>query len=294
MYMYMNGECLVEEEARISPFDHGFLYGLGVFETFRIYDGHPFLLGDHIDRINHGLMEMNINYHCDRTELVAIVKELLLLNNLEDARVRLNISAGIAPLGLTTTKYENPNILIFMQPILPPSHILERKAVILNTPRNTPETNVRLKSHHYFNNIKAKRELGEKQDYEGIFLTKEGYVAEGIASNLFWIKGKMIFTPCIDTGILNGITRKFVIQLAKQAGFTTQEGFYTVKDVLTAEEVFYTNSVQEIVAVSEIEMYREFPGQTGDAVMLLFEQYSKYRTSLWSMAQCTEGDKNDH
>ncbi|WP_409303681.1 aminodeoxychorismate lyase [Peribacillus sp. SCS-155] len=281
--MYLNGKIINEEDAYISPLDHGFLYGLGLFETFRIYEGHPFLLDEHLKRINVGLQELHIQFTCEKHHVLEILDELLVANDLHNARIRLNISAGVSELGIQTLKYTQPNIMVFMQPLQNSDLLQERKAVILKTPRNTPETQERLKTHHYLNNFSAKWELAGSQEHEGIFLTKEGFLAEGIVSNLFWVKGSTIFTPSIDTGILNGITRRFIISTAEALGFSLQEGFFTITDISESEEVFYTNSVQEIVAITEIESVAKYKGKAGQAVKAIFNQYKNSRKTLWSL-----------
>ncbi|MDQ0220877.1 4-amino-4-deoxychorismate lyase [Peribacillus cavernae] len=282
MYMHVNGQIVNEGEAHISPFDHGFLYGLGVFETFRIYDGHPFLLDDHINRINNSLKELHILYVCSRHEIEKILQELLYENGLRDARIRLNISAGAAPVGLQTSPYQRPNILLFMQQMIVPQGLQEKKGILLKTRRNKPETSERLKSHHYLNNMIAKREITANPDSEGIFLNEDGYLAEGIASNLFWVKDHTLYTPAIQTGILNGVTRQFVLKLAKKSGFVIQEGLYKIEDIGTADEVFCTNSIQEIFSVGEIKGIGSFQGRSGTGTSFLFEAYQTYRTLLYS------------
>jgi 4-amino-4-deoxychorismate lyase len=282
MYMYLNGQIVDESEAVISPFDHGFLYGLGVFETFRIYDGHPFLLDDHISRINKGLEEMDIHYTCSGIEIKEIVQQLLLANGLKNARVRLNISAGSAPIGLQNHPYERPNILLFVQRITVPKGLTEKKGILLRTRRNTPETSERLKSHHYLNNSAAKRELKQRPDTEGIFLSRDGYLAEGIASNLFWVKGGVLYTPAIETGILNGITRKFLLRIAERSGLLVHEGLYGIVDISVADEVFCTNSIQEIFCLGAIEDVGRYKGNGGEVSRFLYDQYQTYRTVLYS------------
>lgn len=281
MYMYMNGQIVNEKKAFISPFDHGFLYGLGIFETFRVYDGHAFLLDDHIARLNRGVKELNIHFTCSRHMVKDILDELLTLNGLADARIRLNISAGEAPVGLQTTPYERPNILVFMQEVTIANGLQEKKGIILKTRRNTPETSQRLKSHHYLNNIAAKRELKDSLDSEGIFLSEAGYLAEGIVSNLFWVKQNTLYTPAIQTGILNGITRQFLLKLAGQSGIMVEEGFYGLEDLEEADEVFCTNSIQEIFSIGQIEDVGVYQGRNGKITNFLYEAYQTYRTSLY-------------
>jgi 4-amino-4-deoxychorismate lyase len=257
MYIYINGEFILETEAKISPFDHGFLYGLGVFETFRIYDGHPFLLDDHFQRLAVSLKELNIRFDLNKNELLAIIARLLKINELKDAYIRLNVSAGVAPIGLQTEAYTAPNLIVFIKPLNGPL-LRTKNAAFLTTVRNTPEGRERLKSHHYLNSIFGKREIPDI-DTEGIFLTAEGYVAEGVVSNIFWVKNGQVYTPSIKTGILNGITRQFIIALLKKNGIPCHQGYYFAEEVLEADEVFITNSIQEVVSISMVNGHRYSP-----------------------------------
>ena len=288
MFVYMNGQFAKKDEIAISPFDHGFLYGLGVFETFRIYNGHPFLLDDHLERLNASLRVLNIEAEFTREETVKILNGLLAKNNLQDAYIRFNVSAGNGEIGLQTESYQEPNMIVFAKPLPPAGDMSEKKAVLLNLKRNTPEGTERLKSHHYLNNVLAKREAGPAMDIEGVFLTGEGFLAEGIVSNIFWYSDGVLFTPAVETGILNGITRRFVIALARNAGIEVREGFYKKEEAENADEMFLTNSIQEIVPVTEFAG-KSFPGKSGILANSLFGKYEAYRETLWSRAYLNGG-----
>lgn len=282
MYIYLNGQIVSGEEAKISVFDHGFMYGLGLFETFRVYQGHPFLLDDHLQRLRTSLEELRINWAMTNDQVYEILNELLVKNNLQDAYIRLNVSAGNEGLGLMTEPYHQPTTIIYIK-ALPPMDP-EKKGVILQTIRNTPEGSERLKSHHYLNNILGKREIGRAVDREGIFLTKEGYIAEGVVSNIFWVKHGIVYTPSTQTGILNGITRKFILKLLKLNGIPYEEGFYNLEELLTSEEVFVTNSIQEIVSLTQVNDTM-FPGKKGKIVNLLISDYNKWTRTLLSITE---------
>lgn len=288
MYVYINGQFVLEEDVRISPFDHGFLYGLGVFETFRVYKGHPFLLDDHLERLNASLRLLNIHAVYTREAVVEILDELMSKNGLNHAYIRLNVSAGDGEIGLQTHPYTEPNLIVFSKPLPDAAGMTEKQAVLLELHRNTPEGAERIKSHHYLNNILAKREIGDHLDTEGIFLTKEGFLAEGIVSNVFWYKDGVLFTPAVETGILNGITRRFVIEFASLSGLNVQEGFFKVADAEAAEELFFTNSIQEIVPVTSFNG-KNFPGRAGRFVRNLHHFYRAQRQSLWSRKELNGG-----
>ncbi|MCY8507504.1 aminodeoxychorismate lyase [Bacillus atrophaeus] len=276
--IYLNGQFIEEKEASLSPFDHGFLYGIGVFETFRLYEGRPFLIEWHLERLERAAKDLQIKHRITKEELTDMLDNLLRLNHIEDgnARVRLNISAGISTKGFTAQTYENPTVLCFVNPLNPENLPVQKEGKVLTIRRNTPEGQYRLKSHHYLNNMYAKQELGNDPRYEGIFLTEDGAVAEGIISNIFWSIGKCIYTPSLDTGILDGVTRRFVIEKMEKLGAEVKTGRFRLESLLTADEAWMTNSVLEIVPFSKIEE-AAFPGVSGEMTAFLQELYTNDR-----------------
>ncbi|MFB5663780.1 aminodeoxychorismate lyase [Alteribacillus sp. HJP-4] len=295
MYVNINGEIKKAGDARLSVFEHGFMYGLGLFETFRIYEGHPFLLDDHFRRLESGLEELNIMWSYDRGLVLKELRELMRANGWTNAYVRYNVSAGPGELGLTVEKYTQPTVIIYMKPLPEPAgREAVKKARLLQVKRNTPETNVRLKSHHYLNSIMGKREIGADPDTEGLFLTSGGFLAEGVVSNLFWVKNKTLFTPSLDTGILPGITRALIIRLAVLQGWTVREGLFSPDALFDAEEAFVTNSIQEIVRLSSVDD-KTWEGTMHDsAAAQLLKKYRQYRTKLFSMDEIEEKERENH
>ncbi|NOU87535.1 aminodeoxychorismate lyase [Paenibacillus sp. LMG 31460] len=258
MIISVNGILTNDKEAVVSVYDHGFLYGLGLFETFRTYKKEPFLLPEHLRRLTEGCRELGIGYEPDLAHIQRLIDELLKANNLEDAYIRYSVSAGVDILGLPSGVYQNPTEIIYIKSLPPRDEQIytQGKALqLLKLPRNTPEGLYRFKSFHYMNNILAKREL-QQYDWaagaEGLMLTEEGYVAEGIVSNIFFIKDRACYTPSLDTGILPGITRAYVLQLAQQQQIPTQGGLYRWEDLLEADEVFIVNSIQEILPITTL------------------------------------------
>lgn len=252
MLCWMNGEYMSAEELRISPFDHGFLYGAGFFETFRTYGGHVFLFQDHLARLKRALEEYRIAMPYTEQELLAVVEALDKAAGGADGYFRLNVSAGVHDIGLAPTAYAAPTVILFRKELLPVGKTVAKEGVWLKTPRNEPESSVRHKSHHFLNNIGGRLELSSLKELEGLFLTNEGYVAEGITSNVFWVKDHCLYTPSVETGILPGTTRAFVIECAKSIGMTVKEGFYLKNEVEVADEVFVTNAIQELVPLRSI------------------------------------------
>jgi 4-amino-4-deoxychorismate lyase len=283
MYIYLNSNYVKAEEANISPFDHGYLYGLGAFETFRLYNGHPFLLNDHLDRLQDALQQLHIQLDFKSLRVEKVIQKLLKLNQLENENVsvRFNVSAGAGELAFGAMEYAKPTVMLFMRKLPAMPKDLEKRGQILTIRRNTPEGEQRLKSHHYLNNVLAKHEIGNDPSVEGIFLTQEGFVAEGIVSNLFWVKDNIVYTPSIDTGILNGITRQFIIHFLKRHEVHVEEGTYKLEAIMSAEEVFATNSVQEIVPIREIS-FQSFSGKKGEITQTLQKMYKQHKTLLKS------------
>ncbi|WP_409252499.1 aminodeoxychorismate lyase [Bacillus sp. SCS-153A] len=281
MFIYLNGDIVHKENAVISPFDHGFLYGMGLFETMRTYGGHSFLLDDHLKRLQSGLDTLNIELDMNTLDIPGMVSSLSEKNGLPDSYLRLNISAGEGEIGLRTTPYEKPNIILFQKELPPLVPLREKEAVLLNLARNTPETVVRLKSHHYFNNIAAKREIGDDPGKEGVFLTKEGFIAEGVASNIFWVTDGILHTPSLETGILNGVTREYIIELSQKTGIPCETGLYRPEALLHSSEAFFTNSVQEIVPIHSFSG-KSFPGKHGEITTTLYRHYEHDARRLFS------------
>ncbi|MGG1662830.1 aminodeoxychorismate lyase [Brevibacillus sp. NRS-1366] len=254
MHVYVNGKISPAHEAAVSVLDHGFLYGIGLFETLRVYDHKLFLWNAHYARLSSGLLALQIRPAWSEEELKQAIMLTVDANELNDAYVRLSVTAGSEGVGLVADGYERPSLFVFAKPVAalidpPQSKCLQT----LSIARQTAEGHQRFKSHNYLNNGLAKQEVGTRPDVEGLFLTHDGYLAEGIVSNLFWIKDGVLFTPSLDTGILDGVTRQHVRTLAEQLSIPVVEGRFRSEVLLDADEVFVTNSVQEIVPVKEID-----------------------------------------
>lgn len=262
MLCWMNGEYIQAKDLKISPFDHGFLYGTGFFETFRTYEGHVFLFQAHMDRLKSALSEYRIAMPYGEVEILAAVERLNDAAGESDGYFRLNISAGVHDIGLAPDSYPTPNVILFRKDLPVTVRGVEKKGVWLETMRNDPESMVRHKSHNFLNNVRGRLELPSLKEMEGLFVTKEGFVAEGVTSNVFWVKDGKLFTPAIETGILPGTTRSFVMQVAESVGFTVCEGFYAKEDVENADELFVTNAVQELVPLASIGEV-QLPGASG-------------------------------
>ncbi|QTD40272.1 aminodeoxychorismate lyase [Sporosarcina sp. Te-1] len=262
MICWMNGTVYRTEELNISPLDHGFLYGVGFFETFRTYGGKVFLFKEHMARLRSALNEYHISFPYSDADMKDAIQILTESANGEDGYFRLNVSAGAHEIGLAPSTYDTPNVMLFRKALLKTERGTEKEALWLSTPRNMPETGVRHKSHAFLNNVHGRLEVSSLRDQEGLFLTPDGFVAEGVTSNVFWVKNGCLFTPAVGTGILPGTTRAFIIQHAHRAGLEVVEGYFRQKELEAAEEVFVTNAIQEIVPIRCIGAYG-FAGNEG-------------------------------
>lgn len=274
MYLWHDGQIKQEEDVRISPLDHGYLYGMGVFETFRTYAGHPFLFDDHIERLQMSCAAIGIKLPYRRDELLAAVEALCRVHGTGDLYFRLNVSGGAREIGLSIEPYEQPTVLLYAKSI-GSRQMAERALETVRLPRSTPETSYRLKSHHYMNNLVAKRQLFN-QEAEGLFLTKDGFICEGITSNIFWRYGERWYTPPLETGALNGITRQFLME-----ELPVEERLALLPQLTEADEILYTNSVQEAVAVSSLDG-RTFPGLEGHGYQAVRRLFDDAVQSKWS------------
>lgn len=257
MKISVNGQIVEQHAAVVSAFDHGFLYGIGVFETFRTYDGEPFMLEAHLERLHDSLGQLGIRYHVQSSEVRTLIHRLLEVNRLEDAYIRYTVSAGAGQLGLAEQDYERPTVIVYVKPLVRREEWYEfgRTVQILQTVRPLPETKRRLKSFSYMNGWFAKRELLSYKwaaGAEGIQLNERGELTEAIVSNVFWVTKGKLYTPALESGALPGVARGFVLQLAEQLNIEAEEGLYCAKALWEADEIFLTNSVQEIVPVSKV------------------------------------------
>lgn len=254
-----NGKVVTIDQAAVSVMDHGFLYGMTLFETMRTYGGKPFLLGRHMDRLTSACHALGIGYSPNIEQVDRHIREVMEAGGLEEAYIRYTVSAGENGFGLPSSDYVNPNVLVLVKPLpTMPEELYEYGKLLrlLLTRRSGPETAIRFKSGQYMNNIVAKRELAVNyalvQGAEGLMLDRDGYISEGIVSNVFFVQNGRLYTPDLSTGILPGITRQQVMELAKQAGIALEEGKYGWDRLLQADEVFLTTSVQELVPVTTL------------------------------------------
>lgn len=255
--IYINGDLVPKEEAKISVYDHGLLYGDGVFEGIRCYNGHVFKLDLHIGRLYDSANAITLKIPLTKDEMKDAVKKTVNANDLKDPYIRLVVTRGIGNLGLDPRKCPKPQIIIIVDSIqLYPEKLYKEglNAIVVPTIRNHYEAlNPRIKSLNYLNNIMAKIECISVNKDEAIMLNKDGYVAEGTGDNIFIIKDAELRTPSKSSGILVGITRNEIIELAKEQGMIVKEEELTRYDLYTADECFLTGTAAQIISVVTID-----------------------------------------
>lgn len=267
MFIYLNNKLVPEEEAVVSVFDHGFLYGDGIYETMRAYRGKVFLIDEHIQRLFRSGELIMLNIKLSQKQIKAAIYNTLEKNNLMEAYIRLSISRGPGEIGLDPELCKLPTFVIITNEFREyPKELYSNgvKICIAKTRRNAPESlNPKIKSLNFLNNILAKIEAKKSGAYEAIMLNYKGFLAEGTISNIFFVKEKLLMTPSTDAGILDGITRDLVIRVARREGVRVEEGLYSADKLYDSDEVFITNTTLEIlpvVKVNEKKIRNGFPG----------------------------------
>lgn len=280
--VYINGKLYPKDEAKISVFDHGLLYGDGVFEGIRCYNGNVFKLSEHIDRLYDSARAISMEIKLTRDELKNAVLNTLKANNLKDSYIRLVVTRGVGKLGLNPFLCSESQVIIITDFIQLYSEELYEKglnAIIVPTIRNhSAALNPNVKSLNYLNNIMAKIECINAGATEGIMLNKDGYVAEGTGDNIFIVKDNEILTPPTTAGILIGITRNVVIELANEAGMTVKEEQLTRDDLYNADECFLTGTAAEIIPVVNIDERKIASGKPGKITLSLLKKYQELTT----------------
>ena len=267
MKVYVSGKWVDEAEASISVFDHGLLYGDGVFEGIRIYNKRIFLLEEHIDRLFDSAQAIALEIPLSREELMDAVVKSCEINKLADGYIRLVITRGKGTLGLNPYHCKKAEVIIITAEIqLYPKELYEKglKVITAGTVRNHPEAvNPRVKSLNYLNNVLAKIEAINAGCLECIMLNYRGEVAEASGDNIFIVKGNRLYTPPSCCGALEGITRNKVIELAVRAGYEVKESPMARYDLYTADEFFLTGTAAEIISVVEMDKRQIGDGMPG-------------------------------
>jgi len=279
MKIYLNGKIVPENEAVVSVFDHGLLYGDGVFEGIRAYHGKVFRLNEHIDRLFRSAMAIALNIPLTREQLAAAVVETCKANGISDGYIRLIVTRGVGSLGLNPYLCKEPQIIIIAGAIqLYPKELYQTgmNVVTVGTIRNHVEAiNPRIKSLNYLNNVLAKIEAINAGVMECIMLNPQGFVAEASGDNIFVIRGNKLLTPPVWCGALEGITREVVMELAPSLGLTVKEDVLTRYDLYTSDELFLTGTAAEIISVVNVDRRVIGSGSPGPKTQHLLKAFGE-------------------
>ena len=279
MKIYLNGEMVDKEKAFISLYDHGLLYGDGVFEGIRTYDGLIFRLKEHIDRLYKSADAIELKIPLTKIEMIDAIIRTLKANSAKDSYIRLVVTRGVGDLGLDPRKCSKPTVFIITDKIaLYPQKFYEKGLEIVTAPtrRNLPQAlDARIKSLNYLNNILAKLDAIKAGTEEAIMLTHDEYVAECTGDNIFIVKKCELITPPVNIGALEGITRDAVIKLAKETDIPFYEKMLKMEDVYAADEVFLTGTAAEIIPVVKIDKRVIGNGKPGEITLRLGEEFRK-------------------
>ena len=277
MKIYIDGKYYDERSAKISVFDHGLLYGDGIFEGIRAYNGRVFRLKEHIDRLFCSAKAILLEIPMSHTDIVAAVVETCRRNRIRDGYIRLVVTRGRGTLGLNPNRCEKPSVIIIAGEIqLYPPELYRRGMEIITVPTTRSlhsALNPAIKSLNYLNNILAKIEANNAGCEEAIMLNAEGFVAECTGDNIFIVKEGQLLTPPLSAGALYGITRRVVMDLAAQAGLKVSEPNLTRYDLFNADECFLTGTAAELMAVVKIDGRVIGTGKPGSVTGSLVTQY---------------------
>lgn len=278
MKVYVNGQLVEKEKAVVSVFDHGLLYGDGVFEGIRAYHGRVFKLHEHINRLFNSARAILLDIPLNKSDLEAAVVSTLKANRLRDAYIRLIVTRGVGDLGLDPRNCEKPTIIIVTDKIaLYPREYYDKGLSVITSSikRNIPDAlNPSIKSLNYLNNVLAKAEAARFNAPEAIMLNREGYVAECTGDNIFVVKENTLLTPPTWAGALEGITRNIVMDIARnKLKLLVKEEIFTPYHVYVGDEVFLTGTAAEVVPVTEVDGRAIGEGKPGKMTLKLMKEF---------------------
>jgi len=278
--IWLNGKLVDEADAKVSVFDHGLLYGDGVFEGIRVYSGKIFELEAHIARLYESAKVLRLDILMSKKEIIRAIEETVAANGVIDGYIRLVVTRGVGDLGLNPLVCENSTVFIIADSIqLYPEELYEKgmKVISATTVRSHPlSVPPQVKSLNYLNNILAKIEALDSNVPEAIMYNHEGYVAEATGDNVFIVKNGVISTPPVEAGALGGITRGVVIKLAGRENIKVVEKILTRFDLYVCDELFLTGTAAEVIGVVEIDGRVIGSGEPGLVTKLLRKEFFKY------------------
>lgn len=275
--IYLNGEFVTKEHAKVSVYDHGFLYGDGIFEGIRLYNGNIFKLREHLDRLYDSAKSIMLEIPLSYEEMQEAVAETLRKNNLKNGYIRLVVSRGPGDLGLDPRRSPQAWVIIIAEQLAiypEEAYVNGLKTISVSPRRNLPDAlNPKIKSLNYLNNILVKIQSNLAGVGEAIMLNSQGYVAEGSSDNIFIVKRGVVFTPPCYCGALEGITRLAIIELCAKHGIPLKEEPFTLHDVYVADEVFFTGTAAEVIAVREVDGRTIGSGKAGPVTTRLLKEF---------------------
>jgi branched-chain amino acid aminotransferase len=275
--IYLNGKMVPDEEAVISVFDHGLLYGDGVFEGIRAYNGRVFRLVEHIRRLYESAHSIMLTIPLSQEEMIKAVVDTVNANKLRDAYIRLVVTRGVGDLGMDPRKCKTAQVFIIADKItLYPEELYEKglEVITVATRRNIAEAlEPKIKSLNYLNNIHAKIEANRAGVLEALMLTNQGYICEGTGDNIFIYRRGELLTPPAYLGILEGITREAIIELAVREGIPLKEVPFTRHDLYVSEECFLTGTAAEVIPVIEVDQRLIGSGKPGPITKKLIKLF---------------------
>lgn len=276
-WIYLDGQYVTKEKATVSVYDHGFLYGDGIFEGIRIYNGNIFKCKEHLDRLYDSAKSIMLEIPLSYEEMEEALVETLRRNEMRDGYIRLIVSRGPGNLGLDPNRCEKASVIIIVEQLAIYSEEAYKnglKAVSVSTRRNIPDAlNPKIKSLNYLNNILVKIQSNLAGAGEAIMMNAQGYVTEGSGDNIFIIKNGVITTPPCYLGALDGITRQAIIEICEKKGYKLKEEPFTMHDIYVADEVFLTGTAAEVIAVREVDGRIIGSGQAGPVTLKLLEEF---------------------
>jgi branched-chain amino acid aminotransferase len=278
--VYIDGTYCPKSEAKISVYDHGLLYGDGVFEGIRSYDGVVFRLKEHIDRLYNSAKAIMLEIPLSKEEMIEAMLVTLRKNDLKNAYIRLLVTRGVGDLGLDPRKCPKPSVIIITEPLLQLYSIEKREkglSMIISWVRRDPvdATTHEIKSLNYLNSILSKIEANNLGVDEALILDHRGFICEATGENLFMVKGKVIVTPPQSSGSLPGVTARAVGELIQKLGFTLVEREITPAELYGADEAFLSGTAAEIMPVREVNKRTIGSGRMGPVTRKLLEEFNK-------------------
>jgi len=278
--IFIDGKFVDEEDAKVSVFDHGLLYGDGVFEGIRVYNKNVFMLDAHLKRLYNGARVIRLEIPVTPEELKAKVCETVKVNGITDGYVRLVVTRGKGDLGLSPTKTANPNIIIIASTIkIYPDEVYQRglNLVTVSTRRSNPDAlSPQIKSLNYLNHILAHFEVLHAGADEGLVLNDSGFITECVVDNFFIVLDGSVITPPTNAGALNGITRQVVFQICGELHIPIREEQLSLVECYTSDECFLTGTAAEIAPVTHIDQRPIADGLPGPVTVKLMKEFKEF------------------